>query len=167
MTNKGQLDLLDQWLTQGELVKLPSGKQARLRQVDALSLMDDEGALSNLFMGQIARHMNPDAKPDSQPATVAESGVELKLSDLRASIPMLNRVCKAAFIEPAIVDTQAAFEAGQGILPEHIAIMDKMSVFSWAIGGRQALDSTRFLQQSRDTVGDVSKGHSTQNKTKR
>lgn len=168
MTDNGTKNLLDQWLGEGEIVTLPSGKQARLRSIDGLSLMDEDNALTNIFLSQIAGHMNPNA-PQAKPETIMEGNGEIQLTaaNLREGMPMINRIVKATFVEPAIVDTQEEVDARRGILLHHIPLTDKIAVLSWAIGGRQAMQTTRFLQQSRGDMGRVSKGHSAQNKTKR
>ncbi|MBZ0315438.1 MAG: hypothetical protein K8L91_03395 [Anaerolineae bacterium] len=111
-----------QWKS-GEIVQLPSGKVARLRRPDALSLLLHDGrlpdALGPLIFGK------------SEGAGVAE--IELTPESLTALVPILDQLAVACFVEPRVAEKSAG--PGDDVLvPSDIAFNDKLFLFQWVFG---------------------------------
>lgn len=111
-----------QWKS-GEIVQLPSGKVAKLRRPDALSLLLHDGrlpdALGPLIFGK------------TEGTGVAE--IELTPESLTALVPILDQLAVACFVEPRVSEESA----GQGddvLIPSDIAFNDKLFLFQWVFG---------------------------------
>ncbi|GIK64853.1 MAG: hypothetical protein BroJett018_26470 [Chloroflexota bacterium] len=116
-----------QWKS-GEIVQLPSGKVAKLRRPDALSLLLHDGrlpdALGPLIFGK------------TEGTGVAE--IELTPESLTALVPILDQLAVACFVEPSVVERHESDKsAGQGddvLVPSDIAFNDKLFLFQWVFG---------------------------------
>lgn len=129
------------WLDQYEEVELPSGRTVGLRQPDVLCLITADGNVPNLLRPMLTQQMG--GKPAKLPT---ES--EVTLEDLQALTEMLNRVARACFVEPAIVETMDDVRAGKGVMVDMIPYADKVALISYGMGGKRAIEAgIRFLKQ--------------------
>lgn len=123
----------------GELVELPSGKVARLRKPDVLALISENGevpdGLSQFMFG------------DSKDADMAEA--------LPAMAPLLNRVTRAAFIEPRIVDEPSKDDE---ISLEDVAMADKLFIFQWLMEGAAGQQAGTFPEEQARNLAAVRDG---------
>lgn len=120
MTQPLQITHASEW-KQGEVVQLPSGKVARLKKPDVLSLITVDGkipdALGPVLLGA---------------SKGQEITAEFTIESLSGLIPLLDKITKACFIEPRVVDNPGPDELGT----DDISTADKMWLFqSWAFGG--------------------------------
>jgi hypothetical protein len=141
--NKTQLELspISSWID-GELVKLPSGRVYRLRQLDMLSMVDEGGNVPNFLLAQIAGKKSGAAEPN--PADILQMG------------PLLNKIALQSVVEPAIVETVEEMQAGKGIRLINIPMMDKMGMLNYSMGGQASVDSAmRFLSKQAQPVAVV------------
>lgn len=117
-----------QWKS-GEIVQLPSGKVAKLRRPDALSLLLHNGRLPDALGPLIFGGKNEEAG-------VAE--IELTPESLTALVPILDQLAVACFVEPRVVEpARSEKSAGPGdevLVPSDIAFNDKLFLFQWVFG---------------------------------
>lgn len=120
---------------EGVLVPLPSGNVARIRPV-ALDVMIASGQIPDVLTPLAAKTLWTEVEAD-QIGNVAEMATGM--ADL------FNVVCRAAFVEPRIVDDPQA-EDEIGI--EDIDFQDKAAVFQLAIGPARQLELFRERQEA-------------------
>lgn len=113
----------------GEIVQLPSGKVAKLRRPDALSLLLRDGRLPDALGPLIFGGQNEGA---------GAGAIELTPEALTALVPILDQLAVACFVEPRVVEpTNVGKSAGpgdDGLLPSDIAFNDKLFLFQWVFG---------------------------------
>lgn len=112
-----------QWKS-GEIVQLPSGKVAKLRRPDALSLLLHDGRLPDALGPLIFGGKNEGAGVNE---------IELTPESLTALVPILDQLAVACFVEPRVSEKSA----GQGdevLVPSDIAFNDKLFLFQWVFG---------------------------------
>lgn len=137
-----ELSPISSWI-EGELVKLPSGRVMRLRQLDMLSMVDEGGNVPNFLLAQLSGKKSG-AAAESDPADILLMG------------PLLNKLALQCVVEPAIVDTAEEMKAGQGITLIMIPMMDKMAMLNYSMGGQASVDSAmRFLSKQTQPVAAV------------
>lgn len=130
-----------EWLVEGEEILLPTcNKTVKVRPVDLLGLLSDNGNMPNFLLKKLFE-TPAKGKTGAQDITFNTDEM-LKLS------PVLDRLTKAVLIEPAIVTDLDAVRRGEGILVSFIPLMDKMLLFGYAMGGKDALtNAERFPEQ--------------------
>lgn len=127
-------DILRHWLNDpGEAVTLPSGKPYRLRHVDLLALVDDNGEIPNLLRGMVDAQRG-DAPPDDDESALSQQ--------LLAAQPFLNRLALACVVSPPIVTDASEYETREGVWLHQIPLVDKMALVAWALGGTAAIAQT-------------------------
>lgn len=112
----------------GEIVQLPSGKVAKLRRPDALSLLLRDGRLPDALGPLIFGGKNEGA---------GVGAIELTPESLTALVPILDQLAVACFVEPRVVEKAVEKSAGpgdDGLLPSDIAFNDKLFLFQWVFG---------------------------------
>lgn len=144
--NQSQLELspISAWI-EGELVKMPSGRVMRLRQLDMLSTVVDEGGnVPNFLLAQLAGKKSG-AAAEPNPSDILQMG------------PLLNRIAQQSVVAPAIVNTAEEMQEGKGITLVMIPMMDKMAMLNYSMGGQTAVDAAmRFLSKQAQPVAAVS-----------
>jgi len=123
----------------GFVVTLPSGNAARIRPV-AMDVMIQDGTLPDLLSPLAAKSLwtEMDTKFIGDTAELAIGMAEL-----------FGQVCKAAFLEPRVVDD--AEDLGDGeIALEDVSFDDKGYVFQLAIQSAQVL--RKFCEQQAGNV---------------
>lgn len=121
---------------EGVVIPLPSGNICRIRPV-ALDVMITSGKLPDLLTPLAAKTLWTELDTD-QIGDVAEMATGMA--------ELFGTVCRAAFIEPRIVDSP---EADDEISLEDIDFADKAAVFQLAIQPAKVLEGFR-QQQTRD-----------------
>jgi hypothetical protein len=125
---------------EGYLVELPSGRMARLGQVDLSSLLLKGDipdfltpTVSELLFGTVTEEQfNEDFSPEQM------------LARGKGYLEFINAICKASFIEPRIANGSP----GEGeIAIEDVPLDDRSFVFSIAIHGVEVLRSFRVGQE--------------------
>lgn len=124
-------------------ITLPSGKVALLKKPDVLELIADQD-MPDLITNQLMSNLTgaPAAK------------VEVKREDMPKMLNILNKMCKACFVEPRIVDNAAAEDE---IELRHIDFNDKVAVLEFAFG-QEGLKAQSFRSQPNAGVPTVSNG---------
>ncbi|KAB2853140.1 MAG: hypothetical protein F9K46_18605 [Anaerolineae bacterium] len=112
-----------QWKS-GEMVQLPSGKVAKLRRPDALSLLLHDGRLPDALGPLIFGGKN-------ERAGVAE--IEFTPESLTALVPILDQLAVACFVEPR-VNEKSVGQRDDVLVPSDIAFNDKLFLFQWVFG---------------------------------
>lgn len=133
-----------QWKS-GEIVQLPSGKVAKLRRPDALSLLLDDGRLPDALGPLIFGEKN-------EGGVAAE--IELTPETLTALVPILDKLAVACFVEPRVVENAQGDEV---LIPADIAFNDKLFLFQWIFGEAGTL-AGRFPVESAGGVAAGSGG---------
>lgn len=103
-------------------VTLPSGNVAALKPVNLMDLVR-QGDVPDTLSGLIVDLLD-NAKPQS-----------MSLEDLRQYGDVIDLVCKACFVDPALADV--ASETALGV--DEVSFADKMTVFQWANAGATEL----------------------------
>lgn len=137
----------------GILIELPSGNIARLRPVEPQALLK-QGEIIDILTPLVAKMLFQGA--DATAETIAQvlgeaitadadgdNAAQLKeaagrLADLER---VCDIVCKAAFVDPCVVDEPA--DANE-IAPDDIELADKIHVFTLALRGAAALRHFRY-----------------------
>lgn len=115
---------------------LPSGRVVELRPIDPIEVVMSSGNVPGNLSSFIAKSMSGKA-----------AALNLEAQDAAFMPELAARVCKAAFINPRIVDHEPDYEAGEIELAD-IPFVDKMDVFSWAFSaGGQRDAAVAFPQQ--------------------
>lgn len=125
---------------EGYVITLPSGNTARLRPV-ALDVMITSGKLPDILTPIAAKTLWAEIETE-EIGNVAE--MASGMADL------FGIVCKAAFMEPAVVDKP---KADNEISLEDISFEDKAAVFQLAIQPAKVLE--RFREQQAAGVESV------------
>jgi len=128
-----ELSPISAW-SDGELIELPSGKVMRLRQLDVLSVIGEDGSVPNFLLPLLSRQ---------------KSSAEPNPEDILKMGPLLNKVALQSVVEPAIVNTMDQVKAGEGILLSMISMEDKMTLLSYAMGGAAAINATMRFQRKQ------------------
>lgn len=121
---------------EGVVVTLPSGNVARLRPV-ALDVLVTSGEVPDLLTPLAARMLYGEVG-DEELQGVAEVA--------RGTAKLCNLVCRAAFVEPRIVDDP---QAEDEVALEDVDFTDRMAVFQVAIQGARSLETFRDQQEKR------------------
>lgn len=118
-----------QWKPNTEFVTLPSGNSPRIRKLDVVSMIMDDGNV-----------------PDTLLALISQGGDMTQLSgnDMMALVKILNQMCRAVFVEPAIVDAPD-YDANQ-ISIYDVEFADKMSLFQYLVSG-ESVQAANFRQE--------------------
>lgn len=126
----------------GEVVKMPSERFMRLRQLDVMEVLAPDGSVPNFMLPLLT------GKKREKAETSAEDMLQLA--------PVLKRVAEQCVVEPKIVSTMEEVEAGKGILISMIPMNDKLAMLNYAMGGAAAVDATaRFLRKQAESLDDV------------
>jgi len=132
----------------GYLVELPSGNTARLGPVDLSKLLLD-GEVPDLLSPFVNRML---FEGMDQEEVEKQFSPKEDIDQARETAQLVNRICRAAFIEPRIVDSDPADDE---ILIEDVDLTDRAYVFSIAIQGAMILKSFRIGQEEDvETVRD-------------
>lgn len=130
------------WINQtdGEVVRLPSGMSASLRNVDVLDLLLEDGSVPDILI---------------QLAAGAQGGFEAmspqqQIEMLNQMKPFLDRLCRASFVAPRLGETDDP-ESNQ-IAVSRVSIVDKLFIFREKFGGLQALAGAFPAQPDGDVV---------------
>lgn len=125
------------------MIELPSGRVARLGPVDMSSLLL-EGDIPDLLTPLVTQVLFEGVDDEEMEEQFA---LDKMLEQGKETLALINTVCKAAFIEPHIVDV----DPGEGeITLQDVSIDDRSFVFSLAIYGVNALRS--FRDQQKETL---------------
>ena len=132
-------------------VQLPSGNIARLRPVEPQALLK-QGEIIDILTPLVAKMLfqgadasaetiaqvigDATAGTDDNPAQLQEAAT--RLADLER---VCDIVCKAAFVDPRVVDDP---QAENEIAPDDIELADKVHVFTLALRGAAALRHFRY-----------------------
>jgi hypothetical protein len=116
-----------EWIakSEGEWHTLPSGNEAKLRQIDVVDMLSEGGDV-------------PDLLRDLSDATESESdGLVDQLQSYQKAKPLLDKIAKAAFVSPVVGDVADPANNQIGLM--HVSSVDKLYVFRLVFGGAQAL----------------------------
>lgn len=137
------------WLEDYETVRLPSGKVVGLRQVDVLSILTADGEIPNILLPVVQGHMK----------TGGQASMEVDIKDLAPLNHLLERLTRACFVKPAIVDDLDAVKAGDGITVDMVSYQDKIALIAWNMGGQAQIDAaTTFLEQQNASLDALQSG---------
>lgn len=136
------------WLTDYEPVLLPSGKVAGLRQVDVLSILTSDGEIPNILM--------PIVQGNISQSQIQGGEMQMQVKDLVPLNHLLERLTRACFVQPAIVDDMEAVKRGEGITVDMVSYTDKVFLIAWNLGGQERVDAAaRFLKEQGTDMGAV------------
>ena len=151
---------------QGVPVQLPSGNIARLRPVEPQRLLA-QGEIIDILTPLVAKMLfqGADASAETIAQVLGDAAGDgdnvAQLQDAAGKLADLERVCdivcKAAFVDPCVVDEPtAANEIG----PDDIELADKVHVFTLALRGAAALRHFRYepnadVESVPDEQGDA------------
>lgn len=157
--NTQNLTPIEDWLSSFEEAILPSGKKPGLRQVDVVSILTDDGQIPNILMPIIQMLMDEATGRKSTKPTI-EIDMQFGAQDLVDFHRALEKLTRACFAHPQIVDTQADVDAGKGILLHHVSLTDKLALIPWAMGGQRAIDAAKtFLGEWVKSLGSLQSGN--------
>jgi len=130
--------MMSAWKQTTSQVTLPSGNEVTLRQVDVLSILSENGDVPNFLLDI----MNGGGKG------------EVKVTDMLAAIPLLNRIARLCLVTPRIAEDE---DTGDGGISIHQVVMyDKLAIMMWCMGGEAAIRAIRnFLEQQGEGVSTV------------
>jgi hypothetical protein len=131
----------------GIVVTLPSGLRVRLRPVDLITLVMDGHVPDRLTPVVADMIYEPGAGTDEYDA------VERALHVRREQMPVINAVCKAAFLEPRIVDDPAT---ENGITLDSLPVTDRIRAAGMVMSGVDHL--RKFRDQPAPTVAPAPDG---------
>lgn len=135
----------------GVPVQLPSGNIARLRPVEPQALLK-QGEIIDILTPLVAKMLFQGADATAETiaqvigdATAGTDDNPAQLQEAAARLADLERVCdivcKAAFVDPRVVDEP---QAENEIAPDDIELSDKVHVFTLALRGAAALRHFRY-----------------------
>lgn len=135
----------------GVPVQLPSGNIARLRPVEPQALLK-QGEIIDILTPLVAKMLFQGADATAETiaqvigdATAGTDDNPAQLESAAARLADLERVCdivcKAAFVDPRVVDDP---QAENEIAPDDIELADKIQVFTLALRGAAALRHFRY-----------------------
>lgn len=143
--NGHQLEItpVSAWLNDYDPVRLPSGKVVGLRSVDILSLILEDGSAPNFLTQFVEGHMSA--------VRMDKNGMpEMDGDDMKRFVVVINKIARACFANPPIVDDMEAVQRGEGILLSMISMEDKSALIPWGMGGQAAIDNaSRFFEQQK------------------
>lgn len=138
---------------QGIPVQLPSGNIARLRPVEPQRLLA-QGEIIDILTPLVAQMLlqGADASLATIEAVIGDvAGAEADSAQLQEAAKKLadlervcDIVCKAAFVEPAVVDNP---QGDNEMAPDDIELQDKIHVLTLALRGAAALRHFRYEPQ--------------------
>lgn len=159
-----ELTPLSAWLTGEETLTTSSGRTYRVRPVDTLMLMNEDGGIPNSFVGIIRKNMGLAVEPVSQKERTPEEAKK----DIEQIGQMVNRITRACVAYPPLTDDAAVAARGEAIMLHNIPFVDKQEIAAWAMGGEAALNAARrFPQQQGTNVVALQTGGGVQKSTKR
>jgi hypothetical protein len=125
---------------EGELLELPSGNFARLRPIALIELIH-LGHVPNQLLTVAYSLMGGDQDDVSTP--------EEQVDRLRNFSQLVQIVCKAAFVEPKIVDEPTQ---DNEITFFDLSEDDRLFVYAWARSPQLSLEKFREQEESVDSV---------------
>ena len=138
---------------QGIPVELPSGNIARIRPVEPQALLK-QGEIIDILTPLVAKMLFQGADATAETiaqvlgeavTTDADGDNTAQLKEAAGKLADLERVCdivcKAAFVDPRVVDDP---QADNEIGPDDIELADKIHVFTLALRGAAALRHFRY-----------------------
>jgi len=132
----------------GVVKTLLSGKRARLRAVD-VSLLLLQGNIPDLLTPQVVRMFyGPDKDTPTRSEIALKTGIEPE------ELPIINLVCRAAFVEPRIVDEPIADDE---IAIDDVDLYDRLQVYNMCTRGLDVLRNFRlepFADVAIESDGD-------------
>lgn len=135
----------------GVPVQLPSGNIARIRPVEPQALLK-QGEIIDILTPLVAKMLfqGADASAETIEAIIGNAMQPAddnpdELKETAAKLADLERVCdivcKAAFVDPRVVDDP---QAENEIAPDDIELADKIQIFTLALRGAAALRHFRY-----------------------
>lgn len=131
-------------------VQLPSGNIARLRPVEPQALLK-QGEIIDILTPLVAKMLfqGADASAETIAQVIGDATADgdntAQLKEAAGKLADLERVCdivcKAAFVDPRVVDDP---QAENEIAPDDIELADKIQVFTLALRGAAALRHFRY-----------------------
>lgn len=134
---------------QGYLKQLPSGNWARLRPV-ALDRLLISGEVADLLTPLVVKMVMDGADTVSLDTFLNNATAERTLGTVAETIQLLDLVCRAAFVEPRIVDNP---QADDEISLADLSLEDKGLAFSLAM--QPAEELRRFRLEPTPDVATV------------
>jgi hypothetical protein len=119
----------------GVVKMLLSGKRAKLRAVD-VSLLLLQGNIPDLLTPQVVKMFYG---PDQE--TPARSDIALKTGIEPDELPIINLICRSAFVEPRIVDEPIADDE---IAIDDVDLYDRLQVYNMCTRGLEVLRNFRL-----------------------
>lgn len=126
------------WRKEDALVRLPSGRVVRAKEVDVAGLIlnSEKGEVPDFLRAQMNAKM-----------TGKKSGpVMVDVDDLRGVSSLMNVIVRAAVIEPRIVKEGADYDRGE-INLEDIGTEDKMYLFNLVMPAQEMDVALSFRQR--------------------
>jgi hypothetical protein len=109
-----------------ELLTLPSGNVARVKDPDVISMISEDGEVPPIFLALAKGGKNAEK--------------ELGLAEIADMMPLLNRVATAALLEPRIAEQPQ----GEGeIALSDLTTVDKFGIFHWTMEAFSKLKNFR------------------------
>lgn len=158
MSDNGNLEVTPalEWKAVDKVYKLPSGRHARLRRPSPIALVQDSGSIPDTLVSLALRVMSGD-KPDPNSLGASEL---LELTKLAVTF------CKAAFVDPRIVDADPVYENGE-IRIEDVPPEDLDWVTNWVVNGTEQTPQVQsFRPESDGDVAAAQHGKRVRRKTK-
>jgi hypothetical protein len=135
------------WGKPQEIVQLPSGRAARLKEPDLLDMLAQDGDVRQMFLGFMV------AIEKQGPAPTTEAGKEMSMEAVINMMgdfgPFLNLLVRASFVEPQVAE-RADYARGVIALGD-IGLDDKLFVLTRAMAAFQTLKS--IVPQPKGAVG--------------
>jgi|GEM_PF-2552111 len=148
MTNKTHKPLeitpISAWVEEYEIVHLPyAQKNVGLRKVDVMDILMGDGQIPNVLLSMIQGDITP----------TQTQNVQMEGDDFKRFRELLDKLARACFANPPIVDTMEEVQEGKGILSSMIPFNDKSLLIAYCMGGRaQFENATKFLEQQEGSV---------------
>ena len=124
------------WKPQTEYVTLPSGQQPRIRRIDVISLIMEDGNVPDNVMNLI---------------TSGGDLTELKGEDTTAFVRLMNETCRQVFVEPRIVDNPD-YDSNE-IRVTDVEFRDKLYLWQHLMGG--ATQQVARFPEEQNPSGDA------------
>jgi hypothetical protein len=159
---------ISDWVSSAEEIVLTSGRSVKVRLVDVLSILNDDGGIPNVLLPvikQIMKIEEPKAKTPEEPKARTPEEAKREIEEL---MNILNKITRAVLVYPPLVDSVDALNRGEGIMLHNLPMEDKVAIMTWAMGGKAALEaSKKFLSQPHGNVVPLSAGNIVPKKPKR
>lgn len=134
-------------------IKLPSEMTVGVKQADPMEILGSGEIPNQLLPFFTAMMKRGTAEPSKTVEQIIEQG------DLSKVKQLYDILVKGVLVEPAIVETEAEFQDGKGVLLDAIPFTDKQVIASWALGGEAAINRLkRFQQRQEKAVPDAGTG---------